>query len=196
MQVNLNLNKAFHQDLHISDLWAMEEIIAEVKTNTYDFIFIDSLNILHIDTEGVRELRKRFQGAALITISQSTKDGNLCGSQEILHDSDIAIAVNEGIARTPRTGSRRRRGSLLYSRINGHWEPIDWVKKSMYYLFSPETSGYGGLAFNILNRSPSTIQNQLYIYFISFSLEYLYLYVLIKIPEYLLEVFTLGPNIH
>lgn len=100
MQDKLKLNEAFHPDLHIADLRSMEDIITEVKTNTYHFIFIDSLNKLHIDTEGMRELRKRYQGAAFITVSQSTKDGKLRGSQEIVHDCDIAIEVKEGIART------------------------------------------------------------------------------------------------
>ena len=100
MQDKLKLNKAFHQDLHIADLRSMEEIITEVNTNRYNFIFIDSLNKLHIDTEDLRKLRKRYQGAALITVSQSTKDSKFRGSLEIVHDCDIAVDVREGIART------------------------------------------------------------------------------------------------
>ena len=36
--------------------------------------------------------------SALITISQSTKDGKMRGSYEIIHDSDIAVAASGGIA--------------------------------------------------------------------------------------------------
>ncbi len=100
MQDKLTLSKAIHHDLHIADLRSMQDIITEVKTNAYNFIFIDSLNKLHIEIEGLRELRKRYLGAALITVSQSTKDGKLRGSLEIVHDCDIAIEVKEGIALT------------------------------------------------------------------------------------------------
>jgi predicted ATP-dependent serine protease len=100
MQDKLNLNKASHPDFHIADLHSLAEINAEVNTDTYNFIFIDSLNVLHIDTEAMRELRKRYQGAAMITVSQSTKDGKIRGSQEIVHDCDVAIDVTNGIART------------------------------------------------------------------------------------------------
>ncbi|MFZ4521083.1 MAG: hypothetical protein ACOYNC_05230 [Bacteroidales bacterium] len=100
MQDKLKLNKASHPDLHIADLKSMDEIKTEVNTNKYNFIFIDSLNVLHIDIEDLHELHKLYQGAAMITVSQSTKDGKIRGSQEIVHDCDIAIEVANGIART------------------------------------------------------------------------------------------------
>ncbi len=100
MQDKLKLNKASHPDLHIADLKSMDEIKAEVNPNMYNFIFIDSLNVLHIDIEDLHELHKRYQGAAMITVSQSTKDGKIRGSQEIVHVCDIAIDVTNGVART------------------------------------------------------------------------------------------------
>lgn len=98
MQDKLKLNQAFHPDLHIADLRSIEEIFAEPQMDTYTFIFIDSLNKLHIDPDTLRELRKRYKRAGFITVSQSTKDGKLRGSQEILHDCDIEIVVKSGIA--------------------------------------------------------------------------------------------------
>jgi len=80
MQDKLKLNKAFHPDLHIADLRSLEEIMVKVKNNSYNFIFIDSLNKLHIETENMRELRQRYQSSAFITVSQSTKDGKIYGS--------------------------------------------------------------------------------------------------------------------
>ena len=65
----------------------------KVNDNTYNFIFIDSLNKAHIDTEALRELRQRYQGSAFITVSQSTKDGKMRGSLEIVHDCDVAIEI-------------------------------------------------------------------------------------------------------
>ena len=55
---------------------------------------------MHIGAQELKELRKIYANSALITISQSTKDGKIRGSNEIVHDSDIAISVSDGIAKT------------------------------------------------------------------------------------------------
>jgi hypothetical protein len=95
--VNTN---AIDKDLDIADLRNYESIINEVPVNVYHFIFIDSLDNMHIDSDKMKQLRERYKDSALVTISQSTKDGKMRGSYEIVHDSDITIKVQDGVAVT------------------------------------------------------------------------------------------------
>jgi hypothetical protein len=53
-----------------------------------------------IDPARLKELRGLYPDSAFITVSQSTKDGKLRGSYEIVHDSDIAVKVEDGVALT------------------------------------------------------------------------------------------------
>jgi hypothetical protein len=93
-------NNAIANDLYIADLRSFEGIIKEIAPDTYHFIFIDSLDNMRIDAEKMKQLRERYKDSALITISQSTKDGKMRGSYEIVHDCDMAIKVEGGIATT------------------------------------------------------------------------------------------------
>lgn len=74
--------------------------IKEHIENIYPFIVIDSLNNMGIDAEGLRDLREHFPNSTFITICQSTKDGKMRGSQEIVHDADIVVSVVKPIAKT------------------------------------------------------------------------------------------------
>lgn len=69
------------------------EAIKSKLKNQFNFIFLDSIDTLGIDVLKLRKLRELFPDSAFITISQSTKDGGMRGSNEILHDSDIAVQV-------------------------------------------------------------------------------------------------------
>lgn len=55
---------------------------------------------MRIGASELKELRTLYSNSALITISQSTKAGQMRGSYEIVHDSDIAVSVSGGIAET------------------------------------------------------------------------------------------------
>ena len=55
---------------------------------------------MKIDADKMKKIRIRYKNSALITISQSTKDGKMRGSYEIVHDCDIAVKVDNGIATT------------------------------------------------------------------------------------------------
>jgi len=68
--------------------------------NQFNFIFLDSIDTLDIDAVKLREMRGLFPDSAFITISQSTKAGHMRGSNEILHDSDMAVQVQDGVAVT------------------------------------------------------------------------------------------------
>ncbi len=72
----------------------------QVEPNSFNFIFLDSLDTLNMGTEELREFRGINDNTALITISQSTKDGKIRGSNEIIHDADIVVKVESGVAFT------------------------------------------------------------------------------------------------
>jgi len=93
-------NNAVSENLFLADLRKYQDLIKEVKPNTYNFIFIDSLDNMGIGANELKEIRNLYINSALITISQSTKDGKIRGSNEIVHDSYIAVAVSDGVATT------------------------------------------------------------------------------------------------
>lgn len=93
-------NNAKSDNLFVADLKTMDEIIKEIPVNTYNFICIDSLDNMRIDAEKLKQLRERYKGSSIITISQATKDGKMRGSYEIIHDVDIEIIVTNGVAIT------------------------------------------------------------------------------------------------
>lgn len=82
------------------DINRYEAIKKQVSPGDYNFIMIDSLDTLRIDADRLKELREVYPDAAFITISQSTKDGKMRGSQEIAHDADVVVHVHKGVATT------------------------------------------------------------------------------------------------
>jgi hypothetical protein len=95
--VNLKIN---NQHLFFADINSFEQIKADIPHSEFHFIFIDSLDTLRIDALRLRELREQYPQSGFITISQSTKDGKMRGSQEIIHDADITVKVEDGTATT------------------------------------------------------------------------------------------------
>jgi hypothetical protein len=95
-------------NLFFADLSSFDEIKSRIEADKFHFIFIDSLDTLKIDAARLRELRERYGNSAFITISQSTKDGKMRGSNEIVHDSDIAVVVEKGIATTTKNRFKER----------------------------------------------------------------------------------------
>lgn len=93
-------NKIDNPYLFFADISSFEQIKSEIENNKFHFIFIDSLDTLRIDAVRLRMLREYYPQSAFITISQSTKDGKMRGSQEIIHDADITVKVENGIAMT------------------------------------------------------------------------------------------------
>jgi len=76
-----------------------EELLKDVP-NQYHFIIIDSLNNMGIDADMMRAIRNKYKQSSIIAICQSTKTGQMRGSYEIIHDSDVAVKVVNGIATT------------------------------------------------------------------------------------------------
>lgn len=104
------LNKMDNPNLIIGDFRTPQEILEEVKPNQFHFIVIDSLNDLGMGIDELKEFREVYSNSALITVSQSTKNGQIRGSQQIVHDCDIEIRVNQGIAKA----NKNRFGRIGY----------------------------------------------------------------------------------
>ena len=95
----LNLH-AESDTLHVANFRKYEDIMRIIQPGCYKFIFIDSLDRMKINAQKLNLIRHRFKDAALITISQATKAGQMRGSNELTHDSDIVIEVVDGVAVT------------------------------------------------------------------------------------------------
>jgi DNA polymerase III delta prime subunit len=93
-------NDGVSKYLDIADLRTFDDVIKNIPAEVYNFIFIDSLDNMRIDAEKMKKIRERYKNSSLITISQSTKDGKIRGSNELVHDSYIAVKVENGIALT------------------------------------------------------------------------------------------------
>ena len=85
--------------LYAADIRTGQEIITSIP-NRYHFIVIDSINNMDIDPDMMKAIRQKFKQSGIIAICQSTKDGKIRGSYQIVHDSDIAIKVVNGMATT------------------------------------------------------------------------------------------------
>lgn len=93
-------NDSISDYLYVADLRTYDDIVNNIPVDKYNFIFIDSLDNMRIDAEKMKKIRERYKDSALITISQSTKDGKVRGSQELVHDCDISVFVQNGVAKT------------------------------------------------------------------------------------------------
>ena len=96
----MSLTNSVSPSLHIVELGSSNDIIRVVKPDNYRFIFIDSLQHLNIDAAEMKKLRAVFKNSAFIAISQATKAGEMRGSNEILHDTDTVVKVEDGLAIT------------------------------------------------------------------------------------------------
>lgn len=109
-------------NLDIADIRQGEEILKSVP-NKYHFIFIDSLNTMGIDVVMMRAIRAKFPDSAIICICQNTKSGELRGSNELKHDSDIVISVNNGTAIT--TKNRFKETGMEFNVFDVYKNKID-----------------------------------------------------------------------
>lgn len=94
------LTGAASPSLDVADLRTADEIIRQIEVNAYNFIFLDSLDTMKIGAAKLKEIKRRYANSAMITISQSTKGGEVRGSYELIHDCDVTIMVTDGVAET------------------------------------------------------------------------------------------------
>lgn len=74
------------------------EIRNHLKSNDFDFVFIDSINNADIDNDFMEFLKKENPKKSFIAIAQATKSGNFKGDQALTHNCDFIIKVEKGIA--------------------------------------------------------------------------------------------------
>jgi hypothetical protein len=75
-----------------------EEIRAFIKANSFDFIFIDSINVAGIDDLFLEGIKQENPKTSIVAIVQATKGGNFKGDQSLEHNCDFVIKVIKGIA--------------------------------------------------------------------------------------------------
>lgn len=83
-----------------ADITTKEELFKIVAPNKYNFIILDSINNMRIDADDLRDIVARYSCSGIIAICQNTKKGEIRGSYEVVHDADVKIRVEEGIAYT------------------------------------------------------------------------------------------------
>ncbi|NLR82271.1 hypothetical protein [Chitinophaga eiseniae] len=61
----------------------------------YDYIFLDSVNLLGLSVEQLRQLKARYPGKSFVFVFQSTKTGKFRGENSFQHDVDSVVEVPE-----------------------------------------------------------------------------------------------------
>ena len=84
-------------NLDFASFQTFDEIM-ENDLSGYRFVFIDSLNFAKITVDELEAIKQAYPNISLITILQSTKNGNFRGSQEYAHNCDVIITIENGIA--------------------------------------------------------------------------------------------------
>ncbi len=113
-------NDARSDLLDVSKVSSYDEFIRVVPRDSYNFIFLDSLDTMKIDAVKLRTIKELYKNTAIITISQATKAGQMRGSYEIVHDSDIAVEVVDGMATTTKNRFKKRGMTFnVFQQMNG-----------------------------------------------------------------------------
>lgn len=75
-----------------------EEIREYIRIKTFQFVFIDSINVAGIDNEYLELIKAQNPHKSFISIVQATKSGNFKGDQGLTHNCDFVIKVVDGMA--------------------------------------------------------------------------------------------------
>ena len=88
--------KAFHSNISISSN-------LPANLNSYDFVFIDSVNEMGLEPDDLRKLQTKYPAISFIYIFKSTKDGKFRGSQDFEHMVDVSVRIEDGEARSEKS---------------------------------------------------------------------------------------------
>lgn len=88
LQKKLKDKDVAHENLFVAD--NLPEDLSQ-----YDFIFLDSVNLLGLSPEDLRQLKTKNLGKGFIYVFQTTKAGNFRGANSFQHDVDVVIEVPE-----------------------------------------------------------------------------------------------------
>jgi len=112
-QEKLRHTEAAVEDFYALDVKNLQGILDNLEPDEANFIIIDSVNYMDIDEVGLRQLKARYPHSAIIAISQSTKGGDIRGSNEIPHEVDTVIRVVEGFAEATKGRYNGEKGFLF-----------------------------------------------------------------------------------
>lgn len=88
LQMKLRQKDVAHPNLAVAD-GLPDDLSA------YDFIFLDSVNDLHLSADDLKALEQHNPGKSFIYVFQSVKSGNFRGNNTFQHNVDIVINVPE-----------------------------------------------------------------------------------------------------
>ena len=91
-------NLADNREIFFSGSRDMAEVRKQIKEKDYKFVFFDSLNVLHLTSAQLEDIKQENKDKAFISVLQSTKDGAFKGNQDFAHNCDIVVKVDNGIA--------------------------------------------------------------------------------------------------
>lgn len=91
-------NLSDNREIFFSGSRDMAEVRKQIKEKDYKFVFFDSLNVLHLTSAQLEDIKQENKDKAFISVLQSTKDGAFKGNQDFAHNCDVVIKVDNGIA--------------------------------------------------------------------------------------------------
>lgn len=109
------------------------------NASNYRFIVIDSINGMvnynnHIDF--IRKLKTYTNLFGIIVLNQVNKEGSFTGKNEVLHEVDIEISIENGIAET-----RKNRFTIQPSKVNIFPNTAQVTRMSNEYAFNSNFMG-------------------------------------------------------
>ena len=106
-------NDATSEFLDVADIRSYDEFWQMVPRDSYNFIILDSLDSMKINTDGLTKIKDTFKNVAFITVSRVTKEGYIRGSIDRIYDSNIVVCVDRGIAKTTR--NRFKKDGMIFN---------------------------------------------------------------------------------
>lgn len=92
-----------------------ENITTALQSGKYKALIIDSINVLDITSDDIKNWQTLFPKMAICFVVQHTKDGKFLGSKSLEHLADAVILVEGGVAKNQKN---RLGGSGEYSIFN------------------------------------------------------------------------------
>jgi DNA replication protein DnaC len=92
----VNQGKIVSEYLDFGDLKNIEEVSKQIDLRKYRFVILDSITTMGAAPEEVTALKKKHPRIGVVIVAQATKAGDAKGSNEWLHDVDIALKVAQG----------------------------------------------------------------------------------------------------
>lgn len=107
-QEKFNRLNASHHNLFVVDQ-------IPLSLASYDVVFLDSVNSLHLSPEDLLKLYEKYPKTSFVCIHKVTKDGKFRGSQEYEHDVDVSVSCLNMVA----TAQKNRFGGNTPIKILG-----------------------------------------------------------------------------